>query len=82
MDTAWGGHPEWIEGSKAAVEKPWRSRYAPVVKTAAPTELIVEKPSAENSFLAREDDHEDAELPALFDEHQNYLSADMPSYMV
>ncbi|KAG8665073.1 uncharacterized protein FPOAC1_013051 [Fusarium poae] len=30
---------------------------------------------SENSFLAWEDEHEDSELPTLFDEYQNYISA-------
>jgi DNA-binding PadR family transcriptional regulator len=76
FDTAWEEHPEWIESNKTAVEDLWKSRYAPVAKSAeSSAQSLVEKPLVKNSFLAWEDEHEDPELPTPFDEYQNYISA-------
>ncbi|PCD21499.1 hypothetical protein AU210_016461 [Fusarium oxysporum f. sp. radicis-cucumerinum] len=76
FDTAWEEHPEWIGGNETAVEDPWKSRYAPVAKSAeSSAQSLFEKPLAKNSFLPWEDEREDPELPALFDEYQNYISA-------
>ncbi|EFZ03319.1 Ribonuclease H-like protein [Metarhizium robertsii ARSEF 23] len=76
FDVAWEGHPEWIDSSKTAVERLWKSRYAPFAKTAeSPAHVLVDKPPVRNSFLAWEDEQEDFELPAQFDEYQNYISA-------
>ncbi|EXK23692.1 hypothetical protein FOXG_22370 [Fusarium oxysporum f. sp. lycopersici 4287] len=61
---------------KSAVEDLWKSRYAPVAKSAeSSAQSLVEKTLVENSFLAWEDEHEDPELPTLFDEYLDYISA-------
>ncbi|PNP37054.1 hypothetical protein TGAMA5MH_11049 [Trichoderma gamsii] len=75
FDVAWEDHPEWIESSKIAVEGLWRSRYAPVAKSAeSPALCLADKPLVRNSFLAWEDDQEDLDLPTQFGEYQNYIS--------
>ncbi|KAJ9419128.1 hypothetical protein QL093DRAFT_2590846 [Fusarium oxysporum] len=62
--------------NRSAVEDLWKSRYAPVAKSAeSSAQSLVEKTLVENSFLAWEDEHEDPELPTLFDEYLDYISA-------
>ena len=34
FDVSWEDHPEWIDSSKTAVERLWKSRYAPLAKSA------------------------------------------------
>ncbi|KAM3489290.1 hypothetical protein MY3957_007446 [Beauveria namnaoensis] len=76
FDVAWEDHPEWVESGKAAVEALWKTRYEPVTKPAeSQAHALVDKPPVKNSFLTWEDEREDLELPAQFDEYQNYISA-------